>query len=449
MDSTCAGYDVTAMIHISDLRGMNITPDTAPGFISRAHVDGEDVVGVVQDIMTQVRQGGAGALASQAARFDGVSTYEPVVSARYLETCAATVDGDLREALEEAIRRVRAASEDSVPRGSETNYHTGGSVTTRWVPVNRAGVYVPGGKAVYPSSVIMNVVAAQAAGVSEIVVVSPPQKECDGLINPTIAAAAYLLGITEVYAMGGAGAIAALAWGVPDIGLAPVSVVTGPGNRYVATAKRLVHGVVGIDSEAGPTEIGIIADETAHPEFIAADLISQAEHDELASAVLITPSMELATRVELALQRQVASTTHRARVTAALSGVQSGIFVVDTLEQAIEISNALVPEHLEIMVEDPQPVVAAITNAGAIFVGNYTPVSAGDYLAGSNHVLPTGGTGRHSSGLSPATFMRSQQIVDYDRSALQAVADKIVILANAENLPAHGDAVTVRLSDEL
>jgi histidinol dehydrogenase len=284
--------------------------------------------------------------------------------------------------------------------------------------------------------------------VEEIVVVSPPQKEFDGHIHPTIAAAAHLLGITEVYALGGAGAVAALAWGVQEIGLAPVSVITGPGNRYVATAKRLVHGVVGIDSEAGPTEIGIIADETAHPEFIAADLISQAEHDELASAVLITPSYELATRVERALQRQVAVTAHRERVTVALSGQQSGIFVVDSLLHAIEISNALVPEHLEIMVEDPEPVVEAITNAGAIFIGDYTPVSAGDYLAGSNHVLPTGGTGRHSSGLSPATFMRSQQIVEYDKSALTAVADKIVLLAQAENLPAHGDAVTVRLSEE-
>jgi len=436
------------MIRISDLRGMNITRDTAPGFISRALVEGEDLVAVVRDLMTQVRQEGAGELASQAARFDGVSNHEPVVDPRYLQTCAASLDDDLRDALEEAIRRVRAASEDSVPRGAETNYHAGGTVTTRWVPVQRAGVYVPGGKAVYPSSVIMNVVAAQAAGVEEIVVVSPPQKEFDGHIHPTIAAAAHLLGITEVYALGGAGAVAALAWGVQEIGLAPVSVITGPGNRYVATAKRLVHGVVGIDSEAGPTEIGIIADETAHPEFIAADLISQAEHDELASAVLITPSYELATRVERALQRQVAVTAHRERVTVALSGQQSGIFVVDSLAHAIEISNALVPEHLEIMVEDPEPVVEAITNAGAIFIGDYTPVSAGDYLAGSNHVLPTGGTGRHSSGLSPATFMRSQQIVEYDKSALTAVADKIVVLAQAENLPAHGDAVTVRLSDE-
>lgn len=444
----CGGYDDRAMIRITDLRGMNITPDTAPGFVPRVRIEGEDLVGVVTELMAEVRHGGAAALGAHAERFDGVSGHTIQVDPAYLETCAVSLDGGLREAIDEAIRRVLAASEDSVPSGSKTHYHSGGSVITRWVPVARAGVYVPGGKAVYPSSVVMNVVAAQAAGVRDIVMVSPPQKDFDGNIHPTIAAVAHLLGITEVYAMGGAGAIAALAWGVPEIGLAPVSVVTGPGNRYVAAAKRLVHGVVGIDSEAGPTEIGIIADETAHPEFIAADLISQAEHDELASAVLMTPSMELAHRVELSLQRQVASTTHKDRVTAALSGEQSGIFVVDSLAHAIEISNALAPEHLEVMVENPDEVVSEITNAGAIFVGSFTPVSAGDYVAGSNHVLPTGGAGRHSSGLSPATFMRSQQVVEYDRSALEAIAGHIVTFARAENLPAHGDAVTLRLTDE-
>lgn len=433
---------------MTDLRGMNITPDTAPGFVPRPRSEGDDLAHVVGELMAEVRQGGAEALRSHAERFDGVSGHSLAVDRLYLETCAATLAGGLREAIDEAIRRVRAASEDSVPRQSETHYHSGGSVINRWVPVERAGVYVPGGKAVYPSSVVMNVVAAQAAGVRDIVMVSPAQKEWEGNIHPTIAAVAHMLGITEVYAIGGAGAIAALAWGVPEIGLAPVSVITGPGNRYVATAKRQVQGIVGIDSEAGPTEIGIIADESAHPEFIAADLISQAEHDELASAILITSSMELAKRVELSLQRQVALTAHKDRVMAAFAGEQSGIFVVDSLEHAVEISNALVPEHLEVMVENPGAVVSAITNAGAIFVGNFTPVSAGDYMAGSNHVLPTGGAGRHSSGLSPTTFLRSQQVVEYDRSALEAIAGHIVTFAQAENLPAHGDAVAVRLINE-
>jgi histidinol dehydrogenase len=437
------------MIRISDLREVNITPESAPGFVPRAVVEGEDLVAIVSKLMAEVTTGGAQALESQAQRFDQVSGHSLVVSEDYLTQSLRDLEDDLRDAMEESIRRVRVASEDSVPSSSETNFHSGGSVRTRWVPVQRAGVYVPGGKAVYPSSVIMNVVAAQAAGVREIVMVTPAQADCGGEIHPTIAAAAALLGVTEVYAMGGAGAIAALAYGVPEIELRPVSVITGPGNRYVATAKRLVHGVVGIDSEAGPTEICIIADDTAHPEYVAADLVSQAEHDELASAVLITTSMELAERVTKSLNRRAESTHHAARVRAALEGEQSVIFVVDSIEHAVMMSNALAPEHLEVMVENPESILANLTDAGAIFVGDYTPVSAGDYLAGSNHVLPTGGAGRFSSGLSPATFLRSQQIIDYDKAALGHIADKIVTFAKAENLPAHGEAVTVRFEEGL
>jgi histidinol dehydrogenase len=437
------------MIRISDLREVNITPESAPGFVPRAVIEGEDLVAIVSKLMAEVTTGGAQALESQAQRFDQVSGHSLVVSEDYLTQSLRDLDDDLRDAMEESIRRVRVASEDSVPSSSETNFHSGGSVRTRWVPVQRAGVYVPGGKAVYPSSVIMNVVAAQAAGVREIVMVTPAQADCGGEIHPTIAAAAALLGVTEVYAMGGAGAIAALAYGVPEIELRPVSVITGPGNRYVATAKRLVHGVVGIDSEAGPTEICIIADDTAHPEYVAADLVSQAEHDELASAVLLTTSMELAERVTKSLNRRAETTHHAARVRAALEGEQSVIFVVDSIEHAVMISNALAPEHLEVMVENPESILGNLTDAGAIFVGDYTPVSAGDYLAGSNHVLPTGGAGRFSSGLSPATFLRSQQIIDYDNAALGHIADKIVTFAKAENLPAHGEAVTVRFEEGL
>jgi histidinol dehydrogenase len=437
------------MIRITDLREVNITPENAAGFVPRAVVEGEDHVAIVSELMAEVTARGVEALESQAQRFDQVSGHSLVVSEGYLTQSLRDLDDDLRDAMEESIRRVRVASEDSVPSPSETNFHSGGSVRTRWVPVQRAGVYVPGGKAVYPSSVIMNVVAAQAAGVSEIVMVTPAQADCGGEIHPTIAAAAALLGVTEVYAMGGAGAIAALAYGVQEIGLRPVSVITGPGNRYVATAKRLVHGVVGIDSEAGPTEIGVIADDTAHPEYVAADLVSQAEHDELASAVLITTSMELAERVTKSLHRRAESTHHAARVRAALEGEQSAIFVVDSIEHAVMMSNALAPEHLEVMVENPEKILSNLTDAGAIFVGDYTPVSAGDYLAGSNHVLPTGGAGRFSSGLSPATFLRSQQIIDYDKAALGHIADKIVTFAKAENLPAHGEAVTARFEDGL
>ncbi len=432
------------MIRIEDLRGLALGPSTVGNFVPRVSVGREEVDDVVTELMAEVRREGSAALVRQALDFDGVAIETVAVPSTALSGALSGLDKAVRLALDESIRRVRAASEDAVPGSTTTTYHAGGRVTTRYVPVDRAGVYVPGGKAVYPSSVVMNVVAAQAAGVPDIVLASPAQKDCGGLPHPTILAAAELLGVTQVYAMGGAGAIAALAWGVPDLGLAPVSVITGPGNRYVAAAKRQVVGQVGIDSEAGPTEIGIIADETAHPEYIAADLISQAEHDELASAVLMTTSMELAQRVDTALVRQVALTHHKERVIAALSGEQSALLVVDTLDQACEFSNALAPEHLEVMVENPDDVLELIRHAGAIFVGDFTPVSAGDYLAGSNHVLPTAGGARFSSGLSPLTFLRSQQVVEYDEAALAAIADAVVTLASAENLPAHGDAITAR-----
>ena len=435
------------MIRLEDLRGFALTAQNAHGFVPRVTLGRAEVDSTVVELMAEVSQEGSVALKRHALAFDSVEVADLRVSAAALKGALSGLDKDVKAALQESIRRVRAASDDAVPRSTTTTYNAGGSVTTRYVPVDRAGVYVPGGKAVYPSSVVMNVVAAQAAGVPDIVLVSPAQQEFGGLPHPTILAAAELLGVTEVYAMGGASAIAALAWGVPDMGLEAVSVISGPGNRYVAAAKRQVTGQVGIDSEAGPTEIGIVADETAHPEFVAADLVSQAEHDELASAVLMTTSMELATRVQAALTRQVPQTHHAERVTAALAGEQSAILVVDTLEQAVDLANALAAEHLEIMVENPDDVLKSIRHAGAIFVGDYTPVSAGDYLAGSNHVLPTAGGARFTSGLSPLTFLRSQQVVEYDKAALGHVADSIVALAHAENLPAHGDAVTTRFME--
>ena len=435
------------MIRIEDLRGVALTAANAHSFVPRVTLGAAEVDATVIDLMAEVKSEGSVALQRHALAFDGVEVHDIRVSAAALKGALSGLEKPVKAALEESIRRVRAASEDAVPQSTTTTYNAGGTVTTRYVPVDRAGVYVPGGKAVYPSSVVMNVVAAQAAGVPDIVLVSPPQQEFGGLPHPTILAAAELLGVSEVYAMGGASAIAALAWGVRDLGLEPVSVITGPGNRYVAAAKRVVRGQVGIDSEAGPTEIGILADDTAHPEFIAADLVSQAEHDELASAVLMTTSRELASRVEAALTRQVALTHHSERVATSLRGEQSAILVVDTLDQAVDLANALAAEHLEIMVESPDGVVPAIRHAGSIFVGDYTPVSAGDYLAGSNHVLPTAGGARFTSGLSPLTFLRSQQVVEYDKAALGQVADSIVALAQAENLPAHGDAVTTRFHE--
>lgn len=441
------GYDGTVMMRILDLRDVALTPKNSGNFVPRLEVHADELDDTVAALLAEVKAEGSTALRRQAEKFDGVAPESIRVCEADLKKAASELDSTLKKALEESIRRVRAASEDMVPATVVTNYHSGGQVMTRFVPVDRAGVYVPGGKAVYPSSVVMNVVAAQAAGVTDIVLVSPPQQDFAGGIHPTIAAAAHLLGVTEVYAMGGAGAIAALTWGVPDLDLEPVSVIAGPGNRYVATAKKLVKGHVAIDSEAGPTEICIIADETAHPELVAADLVSQAEHDELASAILITTSMELGERVQLALARKVGATHHAARVREALTGQQSALMVLDSLEQCIDMANAVASEHLEVMVENPDVVLDGIRHAGAIFVGNYTPVSAGDYLAGSNHVLPTAGTARFTSGLSPFTFLKTQQVVEYDEAGLRAISDMIVTLAKAENLPAHGDAVLERFSE--
>ena len=432
------------MIRLTDLRGLNITPTSAASFVPRVPAGDSDLPHVVEELMLSVRHNGLSALVDQAATFDGVDNLEPLTTSAELSRAAAQLERSLKEAIQESIRRVRAASEDSLPVSATTEFHTGGTVTMRHVPVHRAGVYVPGGKAVYPSSVIMNVVAAQAAGVKEIVLVSPPQAEFEGRIHPTILATAELLGVTEVYALGGAGAIAALAWGVPELDLNPVAVITGPGNQYVAAAKRAVRGVVGIDSEAGPSEIAIIADATAHPEFVAADLVSQAEHDELASVVLVTDSWELAQRVTLSLERRAAEAENTERVSSALGGEQSALLVCDSLEHAVWLSNAMAPEHLQVMVSEPEKLLPLLTNAGAIFVGNYTPVSAGDYAAGSNHVLPTHGTAAFSSGLSPLTFPRSQQIVDYDKQALSHIAAHVENFARAEHLPAHAEAIAVR-----
>ncbi|MET0304514.1 MAG: histidinol dehydrogenase, partial [Microbacteriaceae bacterium] len=357
---------------------------------------------------------------------------------------AAALPDDVRSALEIAIVRVREASAAQVPAPATTHLAEGAAVVQRWQPVDRVGLYVPGGKAVYPSSVVMSVVAAQVAGVPSIAIASPPQREHGGGVHPVILGAAGLLGIDEVYAMGGAGAIGALAHGVEDLDLDPVDVVTGPGNRWVAAAKRLVQGTTGIDSEAGPTEIVVIADASARADLVAADLVSQAEHDELASSVLVTDSPELAEAVAAELETQARTTHHGDRVRQALAGAQSAIVLVDDLRVAADFSNAYGPEHLEIQTEDPDAVLADITSAGAIFLGAFSPVSLGDYLAGSNHVLPTGGQSRFSAGLSASTFLRPQQVIRYDRTGLEGVRAGIRALSDAEQLPAHGDAVDIR-----
>ncbi len=417
--------------------------------LPRPAVNSQTAAETVQQIIDDVRTHGMDTLKELAKRFDQVDLEHTRVPQSELDKALEQLDHEVRQALEESISRARRFAAAQVPTDTVVDYSHGGTVTQRWVPVRRVGLYVPGGLAVYPSSVIMNTVPAQAAGVTSLALASPPQKEFGGLPHPTILAAAKLLGITEVHAMGGAQAVAAFAYGVdmpgdPRGGIEPVDVISGPGNVFVATAKRLVKGVVGIDAEAGPTEIAILADGTAKASFVAADMISQAEHDSNAAAVLVTDSPELADAVRNELANQVASTKHSERVRLALSGSQSAIILVNDVEQGVEVCNAYAAEHLEIMTANPAQDAARISAAGAIFVGDYAPVSLGDYCAGSNHVLPTSGTALHASGLNVNTFLKAVQVINYDRSALGDVAAHVINLANAEDLPAHGDAVAVR-----
>jgi histidinol dehydrogenase len=432
------------MMQTLDLRASTPTKAEWARLAPRAIVDVTTASTSAAELIADVRDRGVDALLDQAERFDGVRPAQIRVHAAEIADAMARLDPAVRGALEEAIDRVSRATQAQVPEPTVTELGPGAEIIQRWQPITRVGFYVPGGKAVYPSSVVMNVVPAHVAGVGSVAIASPPQKEFHGAVHPTILGAAGLLGIEEVYAMGGAGAIGALAYGIADLALDPVDLITGPGNIFVAAAKRLVRGDVGIDSEAGPTEILIIADETADALLVAADLVSQAEHDEQAAAVLVTMSEPLAIAVATELARLAASTGSAVRVTAALTGPQSAIVLVRDLVAAAAFSNAYGPEHLEIQTAEPGAVLDLIESAGAIFLGAYSPVSLGDYLAGSNHVLPTGGQARFASGLGAYTFLRPQQIVRYDRNALAAVEKQVVALSHAEDLPAHGDAVEAR-----
>lgn len=429
-----------------DLRGRELSPADMLAAVPRASQARAEALETAVRIVDDVRERGEVALREQAERFDRVSGHAVRVPAEHIAEALEQLAPKVRTALDEAIRRVRIASAAQVPATQITEIGEGARITQRWQPVHRVGVYIPGGKAVYPSSVVMNVVPAQVAGVEQIALASPPQADQDGRIHPTILAAAALLGVTEVYAMGGAGAIGAFAHGVAAIGLDPVDVLSGPGNNYVASAKRAVAGVVGTDSEAGATEILVVADASADPRLIAADLVSQAEHDEQASAVLVTDAEELAEQVALEVDRIAGATHHSQRVAAALAGPQSAIVLVDDRAMATAFSNAYAPEHLELHLTDAEDAASAFTSAGAVFVGDQTPVSLGDYMAGSNHVLPTGGQARYAPGLGAYTFLRPQQVISYDRSALAAVRAGVVALADAEVLPAHGEAIEARFT---
>ena len=434
------------MIRTVDLRGRTLSKAQYNAELPRATLNVAEAMLLIEPILKRVKNGTEADLISLAQEFDGVRPAGIRVPQSALDAALAQLDPAIRAALELSISRISKVHNDQLRSEKTTTVVDGGIVSEKWIPVDRVGLYVPGGRAVYPSSVMMNVIPAQIAKVQSIAVASPPQKEFGGLPHPTILATCALLGITEVYAVGGAQAIALFAYGMEGI-CDKADLVTGPGNIYVAAAKRALRGVIGIDSEAGPTEIAILADSSAIAADVAADLISQAEHDVIAAAVLVTDSPELAAEVEAELKVRVAATKHADRIKVALSGIQSAIALVDDMSQGLDVVNAYAAEHLEIQTRNSRSDAEKIRNAGAVFIGRFSPVSLGDYSAGSNHVLPTGGCACHSSGLSVQTFLRGLHFIEYDQKAFTDIVDTVVVLANSEDLPAHGEAMTVRLEN--
>lgn len=432
------------MIRTVDLRGRALSKSEYNSELPRAKLNVAEAMLLIEPILHRVKTGTEEDLLSLAEEFDGVRPDTIRVPLAALDKALLELDPKVRSALEISIERVRKVHTDQIRAEKTTTLVDGGTVTEKWIPVDRVGLYVPGGRAVYPSSVMMNVIPAQIARVLSIAVASPPQKEFGGLPHPTILATCALLGITEVYAIGGAQAIALFAYGMDGI-CDKCDLVTGPGNIYVAAAKRALRGVIGIDSEAGPTEIAILADSSAIPAEVAADLISQAEHDVIAAAILVTTSVELADAVAAELDVRVAATKHSDRIREALGGVQSAIVLVDSIDQGLDVVNAYAAEHLEIQTAHARADSLKVRNAGAVFVGRFSPVSLGDYSAGSNHVLPTGGCACHSSGLSVQSFLRGLHFIEYNQSAFAELVPTVVTLANSEDLPAHGEAMLVRM----
>lgn len=429
-----------------DLRAQALSKSGYAALLPRAEMDVDAAVTAIAPILATVAAAKESDLLDLCEKFDGIRPATIRVPEEALTEALENLDPNIRIALDEAIIRIRKVHSDQVRSDNLTRVVDGGEVTHKWIPVDRVGLYVPGGRAVYPSSVIMNVVPAQIAQVPSIAVASPPQIENNGLPNQTILATCALLGITEVYAIGGAQAIAMFAYGVAGV-CESVDMVTGPGNIYVAAAKRALRGKIGIDSEAGPTEVAVLADESARAGEVAADMISQAEHDVIAAAVLVTPSLELAEAVERELEIRVSRTKHQERIRQALAGTQSAIVIVDSLDQGIDVVNSYAAEHLELLVKDPIAVAARIRNAGAVFLGRFSPVSLGDYSAGSNHVLPTGGCACHSSGLSVQSFLKGVSFIHYNQTAFTDIAANVITLANSEDLPAHGEAMSARFEE--
>lgn len=431
------------MLRRVDLRGKSLSRDQYQRELPRASLDVAAAMVAIEPILERVKNGTESDLIALSEQFDRVTPPSIRVPQAALDAALLQLDPAIRTALEVSAERIRTVHSAQIRRETSVTVVDGGTVSEKWIPVDRVGLYVPGGRAVYPSSVLMNVIPAQIAGVPSIAVASPPQGENGGLPHPTILAACALLGITEVYAIGGAQAVALFAYGMEGVA-AKCDLVTGPGNIYVAAAKRALRGIIGIDSEAGPTEIAILADSSAVAADVATDLISQAEHDVIAAAVLVTDSEELIEKVERELAIRVAQTKHSERITTALTGIQSAAVLVDSISQGLDVVNAYAAEHLEIQPRDARSDAAQIRNAGAVFIGRFSPVSLGDYSAGSNHVLPTGGCACHSSGLSVQSFLRGVHYIEYQQEAFTDIAPTVITLANAEDLPAHGEAISAR-----
>ena len=435
------------MIRTVDFRGRSLSKAQYRSELPRASLDVAAAMKLVEPILRRVASGSESDLLDLCQEFDGVRPLSIRVPEEVIEKALNDLDPEIRSALEVSIARIRVVHETQRRDETVTEVVQGGNVTEKWIPVDRVGLYIPGGRAVYPSSVMMNVIPAQIAEVKSIAVASPPQRDFDGFPHPTILATCALLGVTEVYAIGGSQAIALFAYGMEGV-CESVDMVTGPANIYGVAAKRILRGIVGIDSEAGPTEIAILADESAVAADVAADMMSQAEHDTIAAAVLVTTSMDLALAVESEIRARVPKTKHSKRIAEALSGIQSAIVLVDSREQGLDVVNAYAAEHLEIQTLHASEDALRVRNAGAVFIGRYSPVSLGDYSAGSNHVLPTGGCACHSSGLSVQTFLRGLHFIEYNESAFRDITPTVITLANSEDLPAHGEAMLVRLEDK-
>ena len=403
----------------------------------------DKIEAIVADILENVKQNGDKAVLEYAEKFDGVKLASLKVTAEEIDAAYAAADPEFIKTLEMSAENIAAFHEKQLHNGFTMTDKAGVILGQKYTPIERAGLYVPGGTAAYPSSVLMNAIPAKIAGVSEIIMVTPPSK--DGSVNPAILTAARVAGVTSIFKMGGAQAVGALAYGTESV--PKVDKIGGPGNIFVATAKRRVFGLVDIDMIAGPSEILVLADDTSNPVYVAADMLSQAEHDKMASAVLVCDSEALANAVSDELERQI-PLLPRAEIARASIDNNGKIIIADNLDEGIEIANAIAPEHMEVCVDEPFGMLNSIKNAGSIFLGKNVPEALGDYFAGPNHTLPTSGTARFSSPLSVDDFVKKSSYIYYTKEALGAVQSRIVDFANREGLQAHGKSVAIRFEKD-